>query len=269
MLVGQLLPVTIMAEGALMVPTISRAAQDNYQQDVWLYSGINRLQPVSFDYTLGTSAQMQDITINAPPVATLSPLLITKSVYRDRADVIVAFQAEGKDYERVDLQRTEIIVSIDSPIAGLDSVTGSCYSDDHPGSVCVATVTLPDTWFDYTEEDEEQLKLEAQVMYGTSLNELEELQKVTLETRLECPTTVDYAEMRVSVPSSVYYPSETVRVTLEGNAVYDVNNFLLECTMDEGYLQFVRVESEGAYILAASQNAIPYQSVDSTLTLAV
>ena len=59
--------------------------------------------------------------------------------------------------------------------------------------------------------------------------------------------------MRVSVASSVYYPTEIVRVSLEANAIYDIDNFLMECVMDGDYLEFDTVESNNQYIVTATQ----------------
>ena len=188
---GQLLPISIMAEGALMVPTISRAAQDDYRQDVWLYGGLNQVESVSIEYKLGDSVTNQDIAIDKSTVVLLNPTLVTKKVYRDRSDVMVSFQAEGGNFERVNLNRTEVFVSIESPVSGLDPAIGSCFTNQYTGSVCVATVTLPDNWFDYNEDD---VKLEALVMYGLSLDDLEELQNVTLETRVDCSNVASSAE---------------------------------------------------------------------------
>ena len=253
-LVGQLLPVSITTDGALMVPTISRAAQDDYRQDVWLYGGLNQVASVSVNYTLGDSVETQSISIGKTSVAKLYSTLITKSIYKDRPDVMVSFQAEGVDYERVNLEPLEIFIKIES---GLESVTGSCMSDDYEGSVCIGTVTIPDAWFEYVEEDGEQVISEAVVMFGTSLEEdaLVNIGNVTIETRIQCTENVDSSEIRVSVPSSIHYTGETISVSLEGNAVYNVHNFLLVCEIENQQdIQFVRIESDGNYILSSTED---------------
>ena len=253
-LVGQLLPVSITAEGALMVPTISRASQDNYKQDVWLYNGLNQVESVSINYTLGATNEVVDVSINRPPVTTVYPTIITKAVYKHRANLIVSFQAEAKDYERVDLERTELFVSVQSPVGG-SPINGSCFTDEYSGSVCVVLITVPETWFTYTEEDDEQITLEAVVSYGLSLDDsdLQEIGNVTLETRMNCSEEAgSFPEFRVTVPSKLHYPGETVEVSLEANAIYDIENFLIICDVSGNELEFDEVVPDNDFILSAT-----------------
>ena len=266
-LIGQLLPVAITAEGAHTVPTISRETQTVYQQELWVHNGGVLSSPPSVFYTLGSTEVNRTLEVEAAEANSVSAILVTESIYTDRDRVMVALQVSGENYEQAYVRETEVHVTV-MPPTGVNplasAITGTCTTEEPgTGSYCLARVPVPASWFSapISSADGSGSGLEqpssptVAVYYGLSdeQDEQEKIGDVSLIGKASCSNASTINRVRVSVPLQVNYPGETFEVSVAANADYDITNFQFNCESEEG-VTFGKVTSMNGYVVAAEAN---------------
>ena len=266
-LIGQLLPVAITANGAHTVPTISRETQTVYQQELWVHNGGVLSSPPSVFYTLGSTEVNRTLEVEAAEANSVSAILVTESIYTDRDRVMVALQVTAEGYEQAYVRETEVHVTVMPPV-GLTSpdsaVTGSCNTGEPgTGSYCLARVAVPASWFSAPIAPilgsgsgiEQPSWPTVAVYFGLSdeQSEQEKIDDVSLISRSSCSNASMINKVRVSVPLQVNYPGETLEVAVAANADYDITNFQFSCESEEG-VTFGKVTSMNGYIVASEAN---------------
>ena len=151
-LIGQLLPVTITADRALTVPTLSKLSQAVYQQELWLHNGGQLSSLPKVTYTLGNTKVNRTLHVEAGVATSITAVLVTESVYTDRSTVMVALQVSADGYEQAYVRETEVHVTIVPPVEVSPPTTpllGTCTTGTPgTGSYCLARVAIPTFWFD-------------------------------------------------------------------------------------------------------------------------
>ena len=261
-LVGQLLPVSIRADRALTVPTISKKSQTVFQQELWVHNGGELSSSSNVTYMLGSTEVHRTIQLEAAEAVSITAILVTESVYPDRNTVMVALQVTGNDYEQAYVEDTEVYITLVSP-AGIDTpVFSNCTTNTHgSGSYCLAGVAVPLSWFDATaiydigsgSGAEQQPSVSVLFGLDSEQNMQTKIGDVSLISRPACTIASNINELRVLVPIQVNYPGETLEIQVAANTEYDIISFRFSCESEEG-ISFTKVSSNNGFVIATELN---------------
>lgn len=262
-LIGQLLPLSIVVDGGLTVPTISRLSQEVYQQNIWLFNGGSLTDPPTIRYSIGSLEQEMPVPVVPSTAQAVDAALARGVVYAGEPYVVVGLQVEGNGYEKTGVEATEVYVRIESDLFPGRNTTGSCTTEP-PSATCVARTLVPADWFVPLQNENST----ARVYYGLSRESANTfLGEVVIAACAVCPLP-SVPQVRVVLPSKVIYPGEYFNISVLVNAGYEIHSYLMVFSMAEG-LEFVELlTSSLRYSIqtAANGNSFSISALDNEFT---
>lgn len=226
-LIGQLLPITMVVEGGLTVPTISRFSTEEYQQDVWIAdASVVRESPV-VTYILGDLEVEATIPVQeAPALQVTAQVIAQNSIFPDSPQVSVGFQVQGEGFEKASVESTNFFVEVSSNTFPGAPLQGNC-TTQRPSSACIATVDVPPEWFSTAHT--------ADVTYTRSSNpDVVIVGSVKIVARDPCPRPTSRPQVIVELPHRVIYPGQEFNVRISAQTEYQTGYFLFTCDISEG-----------------------------------
>ncbi len=225
-LVGQLLPISMVVSNGLTVPTISRFSTEEYQQDIWIPSASLLSSSPEVTYILGDLQITASIPVEPANASSLNAVVLERTIYPDSSRlVLIGIQVMGKGFERASIAPTSLTINVGPS-------NGTCITMSPTGG-CIAAVELPESVF----TAETTLPVSYSTDFGSgSLGTIQ-----TVEAN-PCPISSDASQINVDVPNRLVYPGQEFDVTLRGRTQKQVDYFSVSCEFSDG-LEFQELVS--------------------------
>lgn len=227
------LPPTIVAMGgALLVNQTERQSETAFSRDFTLLSSPSgslaaRYGDVSSSLSLSLAPQ-DPITFTVTPLHPLPQ----RSVYHDDWNVSVLIQVRDQN-----LFTSTLPVSVEVQVelvGGLGSVESNTCTPDGTYGICIATVTLPEEWFDSSGI----VMVQSQIVGSSAPT----IGPYTLNLVARPPPFELSNQILVQLPARDVYPGEVFAVDVYGYSTYEISGFSLSLNLDLTLLHVERLD---------------------------
>ena len=241
-LIGQLLPISMVVSNGLTVPTISRFSTEEYQQDIWVADASVLTSSPEVTYILGDLKITASIPVQPAPPVSVSAVILEQIIYPDFPRVLVGIQVTGEGFEKASISPTDFTV-----LVGTESDTSGCTTMSPTGG-CVAVIELPPSYF--VQDNTFEVSYSADL--GTGI--IGSVQTVRANA---FPLSTTLPWIRVELPNRLVYPGQEFDVTVSGRTDKQVDYFSISCEISDG-LEFSELASytNGFVVNYASNNGV-------------